>query len=309
MTDYGHDLILGTFVTPQNQQPHDVVALAELSEGSGLDLVTFMDHPYSPGFLDTWTLMSYIAAQTERVHLSGYVLNLPSRHPAYLAKAAASLDLLSGGRFELGLGPGDYHVAHEIAAMGGPQRTRAESVRALDEAIDIIRGIWDTSAQGRLAHHGAHYDIPGAIRGPQPAHPISLWVPAEGPVARRLVARKADGWITGAAWMTDVDAQLAEGNWTIDEAATAAGRDPRAIRRIFDFHGSFTGAGRGYAHGAADQWVKQLMPLVNEHGVSVFVLIGDDPYSIERWGKEVGPALRNAVDRARNDAEIADVPW
>jgi alkanesulfonate monooxygenase SsuD/methylene tetrahydromethanopterin reductase-like flavin-dependent oxidoreductase (luciferase family) len=107
MTDYGHDLILGTFITPQNQRPQDAVGLARLTERAGLDLVTFMDHPYNAGFLDTWTLMSYVAAQTELVHLSAYVLNLPSRHPAYLAKAAASLDLLSGGRVELGLGPGD----------------------------------------------------------------------------------------------------------------------------------------------------------------------------------------------------------
>jgi alkanesulfonate monooxygenase SsuD/methylene tetrahydromethanopterin reductase-like flavin-dependent oxidoreductase (luciferase family) len=191
--------------------------------------------------------------------------------------------------------------------MGGPRRTRAESVDALREAIDIIRGIWDTSGPGRLQRKGDHYDIPGAMRGPQPAHPISLWVPAEGPVARRLVGRKADGWITGAAWMTDVERQLAEGNQIIDEAAMAAARDSREIRRIFDFHGSFTGAGRGFAQGPAEQWVQQLLPLVVEHGISVFILIGDDPYAIERWGTEVGPALRDAVARERQSSELAKV--
>jgi len=299
MTDYGHDLILGTFITPQNQRPQEVVGLARLAERAGLDLVTFMDHPYNPAFLDTWTLMSYVAAQTERVHLSGYVLNLPSRHPAYLAKAAASLDLLSGGRVELGLGPGDYHVAHEIEAMGGPRRTRSESVRAFGEAIEIIRGIWDTSAPGRLHHAGDHYEIPGAIRGPQPAHPISIWVPAEGLVMRRLVGRTADGWITGAAWMRDLERELAEGNRIIDEAATAAGRDPRRIRRIFDFHGTFGTAGPGVARGRPEDWVEQLLPLAIEHGMSVFILIGDDPHAIERWGTEVAPALRDAVSRER----------
>jgi alkanesulfonate monooxygenase SsuD/methylene tetrahydromethanopterin reductase-like flavin-dependent oxidoreductase (luciferase family) len=299
MTDYGHDLILGTFITPQNQRPQEVVGLARLAERAGLDLVTFMDHPYNPAFLDTWTLMSYVAAQTERVHLSGYVLNLPSRHPAYLAKAAASLDLLSGGRVELGLGPGDYHVAHEIEAMGGPRRTRPESVRAFGEAIEIIRGIWDTSTPGRLHHAGEHYEIPGAIRGPRPAHPISIWVPAEGLVMRRLVGRKADGWITGAAWMTDLERELAEGNRIVDEAATAAGRDPRRIRRIFDFHGTFEAAEAGVARGRPEDWVEQLLPLAIEHGMSVFILIGDDPNAIERWGTEVAPALRDAVTRER----------
>ena len=118
MTDYGHDLIIGTFITPQNKSPQDVVALAKLTERAGLDLVTFLDHPYHPGFLDTWTLLSYIAAVTEQVRLSAYVLNLPSRPPGVLARAAASLDLLSGGRVELGIGPSDYHSSNEIEAMG-----------------------------------------------------------------------------------------------------------------------------------------------------------------------------------------------
>ena len=74
----------------------------------GAGLVTFQDHPYQAGFLDTWTLLSYVAAQTERIALSGNVINLPLRPPTVLARAAASLDLLSGGRFELGLGAGAF---------------------------------------------------------------------------------------------------------------------------------------------------------------------------------------------------------
>lgn len=82
------------------------VALARLSERAGLDLVTFQDHPYQPAFLDAWTLLSYVAASTERIKISGNVINLPLRPPVLLARQAASLDLLSGGRFELGLGAG-----------------------------------------------------------------------------------------------------------------------------------------------------------------------------------------------------------
>src|SRR5919197_1308817 len=129
MTDYGHELTFGTFVTPQNQRPQDVVALAQLTEQAGLDLVTFQDHPYQPAFLDTWTLLSWVAAKTERVRLSGNVLNLPLRPPAVFAPAPASLDLLSGGRFELGLGAGAFWDA--IKAMGGPRRAPGESVEAL----------------------------------------------------------------------------------------------------------------------------------------------------------------------------------
>jgi alkanesulfonate monooxygenase SsuD/methylene tetrahydromethanopterin reductase-like flavin-dependent oxidoreductase (luciferase family) len=122
MTDYGHDLLFGSFITPTNAAPERVVALAQASERAGLDLVTFQDHPYQAGFLDTWTLLSYVAAQTERIHVAANVLNLPLRPPAVLARAAASLDLLSGGRVELGLGAGGFWDA--IEAMGG-RRARA----------------------------------------------------------------------------------------------------------------------------------------------------------------------------------------
>jgi alkanesulfonate monooxygenase SsuD/methylene tetrahydromethanopterin reductase-like flavin-dependent oxidoreductase (luciferase family) len=304
VTDYGHDLILGTLLTPQDHHPSEVVALARLTEDAGLDLVTFVDHPHDPGLLDTWTLMSYVAAHTERVRLSGYAVNLPSRPPAVLARAAASLDLLSSGRVELGLGPGDHDIAEEIAAMGGPRYTGPESVRALSEAIDIIRGIWDPSELGRVRLHGEHYEIRGALRGPQPAHAISIWVPAAGPITRRLAGSKADGWITGAASMTDVETELAVGNKIVDDAAKAVGRDPRHVRRIFDFHGSFGVAG-GFARGRTEQWVEQLLPLAVEQGMSVFVLISDDAHTIERWGLDVGPALREAVARERGGYERA----
>jgi len=302
VTDYGHDLIFGTFVTPQNQRPQDVVGLARLTERAGLDLVTFMDHPYQPAFLDTWTLLSYVAARTERVRLSGYVLNLPSRPPAVLARAAASLDLLSSGRVELGLGPGDTFAAEAVAAAGGARRTPAQAVTALSEAIDIIRGIWDVSAAGEVRVEGEHYRVTGAMRGPRPAHDISVWVPAGGPRMRRLVGRQADGWISGGLWMTDVPAELAHGNRVIDEAATAVGRNPGEIRRLFDFAGTFGAIGRGFVQGPPRQWAEQLLPLVIDHGVSVFILVGEDPRMIERWGGEVAPALREAVARERSTA-------
>src|ERR671914_1296248 len=135
MADYGHTLEFGTFITPQNQRPHDVVALAQVSERAGLDLVTFQDHPYQPAFLDTWTLLSWVAARTETVKLAPNVLNLPLRPPAVLARAAASLGLLSGGRFELGLGAGGFWDA--IEAMGGPRKAPGDAVDALSEGIDI----------------------------------------------------------------------------------------------------------------------------------------------------------------------------
>ena len=97
MPDYGHELRFGTFITPSSNPPDAPVRLAQLSEGLGFDLVTFQDHPYQPGFLDSWSLLSWVLAQTSRIHVSGNVLNLPLRQPAVMARAAISLDLLSDG--------------------------------------------------------------------------------------------------------------------------------------------------------------------------------------------------------------------
>ena len=103
---YSHALKFGTFIPPLSTAPEQVVAQALRSEALGYDLVTFQDHPYQPAFLDTWTLLAWVAGQTERIHLAANVLNLPLRAPAVLARSAASLDLLSAGRLELALGAG-----------------------------------------------------------------------------------------------------------------------------------------------------------------------------------------------------------
>ena len=95
-----------------------------LSEQAGLDLVTFQDHPYQPAFLDTWTLLSYVAARTSRVRLAPNVTNLPLRPPAVLARCVASLDLLSGGRVELGLGAGAFWDAIEAMAARAARPAR-----------------------------------------------------------------------------------------------------------------------------------------------------------------------------------------
>ena len=275
--DYGHDLTFGTFITPQNRRPQDVVALAQLTEQAGLDLVTFQDHPYQPAFLDAWTLLSYVAAKTERVHLSGNVLNLPLRQPAVLARAAASLDLLSGGRFELGLGAGAFWDA--IEAMGGPRKTPGEAVDALSEAIDIIRAIWAPGERRGVSVEGGHYRVHGAKRGPEPAHDIQIWLGALKPRMLRLIGEKADGWLPSSSYLQPGD--LARGNRMIDEAAAAAGRDPREIRRLLNITPELAN-------------VERLLPLVRDDGVSTFILWADDPRTIERFA-EVAAELRNAA--------------
>jgi alkanesulfonate monooxygenase SsuD/methylene tetrahydromethanopterin reductase-like flavin-dependent oxidoreductase (luciferase family) len=282
MPDYGHDLAFGTFITPQNQRPQDVVALAQLTEASGLDLATFQDHPYQSAFLDTWTLLSWVAAQTETLRVAANVLNLPLRPPAVLARSAASLDLLSGGRVELGLGAGAFWDA--IEAMGGPRRTPGEAVTALSEAIDVIRGIWDTTERGGVRVRGEHYTVKGAKRGPEPAHDIAIWLGAYKPRMLRLTGRKADGWLPSLSYLEGQD--IAAANRTIDEAALAAGRDPREIRRLLNVT-------------SADTSIERLLELATGYGFSTFILATDDPGEIQRFGHEVAPALRDAVADVR----------
>jgi alkanesulfonate monooxygenase SsuD/methylene tetrahydromethanopterin reductase-like flavin-dependent oxidoreductase (luciferase family) len=140
MPDYGHPLRFGSFITPVNSPSSRPVQLAVLSEQLGLDLVTFQDHPYQPSFLDTWTLLSWAGAQTERVQLSGNVLNLPLRQPAVLARAAASLDLLSGGRVSLGIGA----TASSTRLPTRRAAERSSSVLARAAASTPSRCSWST---------------------------------------------------------------------------------------------------------------------------------------------------------------------
>ncbi|MFI1469219.1 LLM class flavin-dependent oxidoreductase [Streptomyces wuyuanensis] len=294
MADYGHELLFGTFLTPQSRDAAAVVDLAVLSERSGLDLVTFQDHPYQSGFLDTWTLLSWVAARTERVRLSGNVINLPLRPPAVLARAAASLDLLSGGRVELGLGAGAFWDA--IEAMGGRRLTASEAVGALDEAIDVIRGVWDADERAPLRVRGDFHRVDGARRGPAPAHPVPIWVGAYKPRMLRLTGRKADGWLPTLNFLKDPD--LRRGNAIIDEEARRTGRDPRAIRRLLNImHGP--GQDPGPLQGPPERWAERLLPFVLEHGVGTFVLGTDDPRAIAAFGEVVAPALREAVAEER----------
>lgn len=301
MGDYGHELRFGSFITPQNQRPQEPVALAQVSERAGLDLVTFQDHPYQPAFLDTWTLLSWVAARTEKVHVAANVHSLPLRPPAVLARAAASLDLLSGGRFELALGAGAFW--DPIAAMGGPRRTPGEAVEATREAIEVIRALWDSEQRGGVRVEGKHYRVVGAKRGPAPAHDVAIWLGALGPRMLRLIGQKADGWLPSLAYLKDGDLQ--RGNLIIDEAATAAGRDPRQVRRLLNIGGTFAPQGTGFLQGPAEQWAQQLLPLAVESGISTFILASDDPHTLQTYGREVAPRLRELVEHARSDAAAA----
>ncbi|WP_432052406.1 LLM class flavin-dependent oxidoreductase [Streptomyces xiamenensis] len=299
MTDYGHALWFGSFITPVADRPQGPVELALTSERAGLDLVSFQDHPYRSAFQDTWTLMSYVAARTERIRISGNVLNLPLRPPAVLARAAASLDRLSGGRVELGIGAGAFWDG--IIAMGGRRLEPGQAVQALEEAVGVLRGLWATEESGPVRIEGEFYTVTGAKRGPAPAHRIPIHLGAYKPRMLRLTGRIADGWLPSLGFLPEGPASLAAMNEQIDEAASAAGREPAAVSRLLNLSGRFTSGagGGGLLEGRSDDWAEQIADIALQYGISGFILASDEPADLNLFGQEVAPRARELVQSER----------
>ncbi len=294
MPDYGRPVRFGVFPTPETEKFDEILALARIADDEGLDLIGIQDHPYQRRYLDTWMLMASVLARTERVTVFPDVASLPLRPPAVLAKSAASLDVMSGGRFELGLGAGAFWEA--VEATGGPRRTPGEAVDALVEAIEVIRLMWSDQRSVRFA--GKHYRLAGVKPGPQPAHPMAIWLGAGGPRMLGVVGRLADGWVPSSGWAT-LD-KLPDMNSRIDEAAVAASRDPASIGRIYNVWGTIDGSG-GFLQGTATDWIEQLTDLALTHGMDSFVFgPAQDPVTqVQRFAVEVAPAVRELVAQAR----------
>src|SRR5579859_633120 len=275
--DYGRRLEFGAFLTPDASQPEHPLALAALADELGFDVIGVQDHPYQRRFFDTWTLLTAMAMRTKRLTVFPDVANLPLRPPAMMAKAAASLDVLSGGRFELGLGAGGFWDA--IKAMGGPARTPGETVASLEEAIQVIRLMW--SGERGLRFDGKFYSLAGAQSGPVPAHDIGIWIGAYKPRMLSLIGRAADGWVPSLGYAQPAD--LAEGNKRIDESATVAGRDPKSIRRVLN---------------AGFQTADVLVSLTVEFGFDTY-LISEEPDAMREFASEVAPRVREQVESRR----------
>ncbi|MEU8632100.1 LLM class flavin-dependent oxidoreductase [Amycolatopsis sp. NPDC048633] len=264
----------GISLTPTTDMAGLHVAASAAEEG-GLDLLGIQDHPYVPAYLDTFVVLGQLLAATRKIRVFPNVANLPLRPPAVLAKTAAALDVVSGGRFELALGAGGYWDA--ITRMGVPRRSPREANAALREAITVLRALWaDSAAPVRLA--GEYYPIAGAHPGPVPAHPIEIWTGAQGPNALALTGEVADGWAAPIAAYLPYE-KWGQANRLIDEAAEAAGRDPASVRRIAQVVGTVTtmkgqlriGSGADPVRGTAGQWAEVLAHLGTEMPFTSFV--------------------------------------
>ncbi|MET0740129.1 MAG: LLM class flavin-dependent oxidoreductase [Candidatus Nanopelagicales bacterium] len=296
MADYGRPMQFGVFPTPAADDLETVLAIAHAADVGGLDLIGVQDHPYQRRFLDTWVLMAAILARTEQVRVFPDVANLPLRPPAMMAKAAASLDVISAGRFELGLGAGAFWEA--VVAMGGPQRSPGEAAGALVEAIDVIRAMWSDERSVRYA--GRHYQLSGVKPGPKPVHDIGIWLGVGGPRLLGVVGTSANGWVPSLS--NAGPDRLPTMHERIDAGAVAAGRDPADIQRLYNVFGSITdGASGGLLHGPPSQWVEELSVLATEYGMDSFIFgPAEDPVTqVRRFADEVAPAVREVVAKVR----------
>jgi alkanesulfonate monooxygenase SsuD/methylene tetrahydromethanopterin reductase-like flavin-dependent oxidoreductase (luciferase family) len=294
--DYGRDVEFGYFPAPNADDYPAIVEQTRIADDTGLDLIGIQDHPYQRRFLDSFSLISDLAARTHRVRFFPDVANLPLRHPSVMAKAAASIDRMSGGRFELGLGAGAFWDA--IEGMGGPRRGPSEAVESLAEAMEVIRLLW--SGDRNLRFEGRHYRLKGIHSGPVPAHDIGIWIGAARPRMLNLIGRLADGWIPSSGFMPPD--RLPEMHDRIDIAADAAGRKPSEVRRIYNVSGTITDGERGgFLEGPVSYWADQLTRFAVELGMDAFIFWpATEPITqLRRFAEEVAPEVRDSVARHR----------
>ena len=288
---YGRRIELGISLVPNRADLDLLRRLAQRADELGLDLVGIQDHPYQWRYLDTFALIGDLLGRTERIRFFPDVANLPLRPPAVLAKHAASLDVVSGGRFELGLGAGTYWDA--IAAMGGPRRSPGEGIDALEEAIRIIKASW--SGERAISFKGRHYSVKGLHPGEPPPHEIGIWLGVGKPRGLALAGRLADGWVPSLGWATpDLVPEMSR---HIDEAAARTGRDPGEIRRVYNLTGGaiVDGSPEGLLTGPPEHWIETLSGFASDLGFDTFVFWpGEDHLvQVERFAREVAPALRS----------------
>jgi len=268
-------LHFGLNIDPVVDRPAETAALAELADTAELALVAMQDHAYNPRFAETWTVLTAIALRTQRVHVLANVATLALRPPAMLAKAAVTLDRLTGGRVELGLGSGAF--LDGIVAMGGPRWSPREAVAALEEALRLCRLLWEKAGTGQpVTYEGRIFRVRDLTFGPAPARPIPLWVGAIKRRAVQLAGELADG-ITVSTPYVPPD-QLPVLNRWVDEGAQRAGRDPSHIRRLYNLLGVLDVPGGrsyrvnrpGFLGGPADTWADAIARFA-ELGMDTFI--------------------------------------
>lgn len=274
----------------------DPVTEALQAEQLGFDVVTLHGdalHGNNPSF-ELWTLLCWVVAHTTSIRVAPVVLALPHRHPAVLAKMAETLDRLSGGRLILVLGGGGPMNEPAYRALGLASRSPREKVQALEEAVDLLRGLWSTAD---FSYAGEHFRIEGANIEPKPDHQLPTWLGVFGDRMLDLVGRKADGWLPTYQFLEPEQAyrKLEQ----IRKVAEKAGRNPDEITFGYNIpilveEGAVTNRWR--IAGSARKVAGQLAAIVR-HGFTFLNVwpIGEAPVQRERLARDVLPAVRDLL--------------
>ncbi|MET7439591.1 LLM class flavin-dependent oxidoreductase [Streptomyces sp. NPDC005496] len=297
MTDYKRPLSFGVSLDPSDAAWDQTRHLARLAEDLNLDYLAVQDHPYQPGHLDAWTLISHLSAFTERISFLTDVADLQLRPPVMLAKAAMSLSALTGGRVQLGVGGGG--IPDAIASMGGPARRGQDMVAFAVESVTLIR---TALAGGVVRLHSPYHSINGYHAGPATPTPVSLWLGAQKPRMLTAAGRLADGWISPLNIYVP-PLEVPSRQQIIDEAAVEAGRDPKELRRVYNVLGVIGDQleGPGLV-GDAQRWVDTLTQWVVELGFDTFIFwpAAEPQRQLMVFAEEIVPAVRERVETIRS---------
>jgi alkanesulfonate monooxygenase SsuD/methylene tetrahydromethanopterin reductase-like flavin-dependent oxidoreductase (luciferase family) len=220
-------------IGPQNCRMQDLRDLWRWLDDEGVDLISVWDHlyeaPYQGGTVPTFEAvasLATLAADTTRSRLAGFVFCPTFRHPALLAKAAITLDHVSNGRFELGLGGAWFH--EEAVALGLPSIGSPDDAGLLTEQLEVITGLMRGE---RVTHHGQFIETGDAACVPRPQGRMPIWVGGlPGPSTLRAAARYADGWIVPYASIED----FRKFNSELSGHLELAGREPSSVSRAIN---------------------------------------------------------------------------
>jgi alkanesulfonate monooxygenase SsuD/methylene tetrahydromethanopterin reductase-like flavin-dependent oxidoreductase (luciferase family) len=299
MTDYGRPLSFGVSIDPEATRFSSGLALAAQADRSGVDYLAVQDHPYQPAFLDSWTMLAFLLARSENISVVPDVLNLQLHPPTMVAKAAASLATMSGGRVQLGVGSGA--TPRGVAAMGGVPRTGDDAVAFTDEAIQVMRR---ALRGGTIQADTKQHRIAGYEAGPIPPQPIEVWLGSQGRKMLAVAGRSSDGWMSPLNIYVPPES-VPERQALIDETARRDGRDPSAVRRIYNVIGEIgtSRAGTGLV-GTVDHWIETLSEWAIDLGFDTFIFwtVTDPAAQLSVFTSEVIPGLRARVAELRGAA-------
>ena len=296
-----HDIRFQVAIMP-NSDYQTMLSRFQYVEANGFDMATTGDHwvdwtnPERP-WLEPWVALAGIARETSRIRLAHYVNQIPLRHPAMLARQALTLDHLSEGRFEVGLGIG-LEIDPSYEMIGIPNWSVKERVARLPNYIEVVERLL---ANDTTTYAGEYYSVKNAVMRPRPVQSPRppLVIAALGPKMLEITAKYANNWNT-LSFKTSFDEQLAETKARIarmDDNLAGLGRDKGDVRysyQMFDPESRASGGEITY-YRSTDAFLEKAEPLI-EAGMTelglYFPLVDGQRGVFERIGNEILPALK-----------------